>query len=245
MKLKGAIGLLASLATTGALAVPITDIHNVRPVAVGTGSEITLDAALDYLFGDVPHLQNTAGVYSFATGSATSIPTLILEQTAHFTTQKFGMWFGTDTSNILRVALFDGSAGVGANSGVGGGPDTGAAAGIKIVGNTLTVGNPFGDTGVVTGVYTDTRISQNFFGFYFQTGNSIAYTLDLLNSGAPRVLAYNQDSNFAFGYEDYTDNDYQDMVVKVESIRPVPLPGTLALLSLGLVGAGFLRRRSI
>jgi hypothetical protein len=51
-------------------------------------------------------------------------------------------------------------------------------------------------------------------------------------------------SNWIFGFEDGGDNDFNDMVVKVESLKPVSAPGTLALLGLGLLGIGALRRRN-
>ena len=47
------------------------------------------------------------------------------------------------------------------------------------------------------------------------------------------------------GWEDvaYGDNDFDDMVVMVESVRPVPEPTTLGLMGLGLLSLGLLARR--
>ena len=55
------------------------------------------------------------------------------------------------------------------------------------------------------------------------------------------------DNNFILAWEDLalnnSDRDYSDMVVMVESFIPVPEPGTLGVLGLGLLGFGLARRK--
>ena len=53
------------------------------------------------------------------------------------------------------------------------------------------------------------------------------------------ILAW---EDLAFPNSDY---DYSDMVILIESVRPVPAPGTLALLSMALLGLGLRARRKV
>lgn len=185
--------------------------------------------------------QSIYGMFNASNSPASSIPTVVAEYTANATTQVFGIWFGNDTSNILMIDLFYGGA------------VRRTAATISIDDGYLEVNgsaNPGSvsacDTRVICDAYIDPVISPNSsFGFYFRPTSSgpTYFSMDQLNAGPrkDRVLSYRNGSttNWAFAYEDGTDFDYNDMVVKVDSLTPVPEPSTFAVLGVGVMLAGF------
>ena len=246
--MKTVVAAAVALAAVSAGAAPIVqDNMRPKPINNASGGEKDLQTVLDETFGvgqvNKATNQSTAGLWGSATGSnASTIPTLILEAAGFEGIQKFGIWFGTDSSNLLMWDLILGPA-IAL-------PDPSSAASIIIAGNNLKVGSGFGFCGTAINCtlpagLTDSRISSGAFGFYFQSGNTTAYSIDSIN-GESRFLAYQggASTNWIFAFEDGGDGDFNDMVVKVESIKQVSAPGTLALLGLGLLGIGALRRRS-
>ena len=179
-------------------------------------------------------------------GSGGSIATFVIEITAGAATHKLGIYDVVNPSK--KVELFGG----------------GAVPGSQVVVSIKADGSVF------LNVVTDTGIdfAGNKFGFYYDAlagdGSALWYSNTSLNTdGFDHMLAFQGKGDtikidglapgiwganeYIFGWEDAPgggDKDYQDLVVLVESINPLPDSGaTMVLLGMGLVGMGMLRRR--
>lgn len=249
MKLKLVVALLGLSACVPAFAVHFVQNTSTQSVIGGTPSgEQSLQTIVNNLFGpgiNVNTDQSSAGMFASATPSAAStIPTLVAEWTANSANQRFGIWFGTDTSNVITYDLMLGGATALTN------------AAISFVGNTLQVGSS--DTTacgvkVNCGNFSNALVNPSSFGFYFRpnavgNNNPTYFSLDQLNPAGrqDRVVAFQQgaSTNWLLAYEDGSDWDYNDMAVKVESITAaIPEPETYALMLAGLGAVGFISRR--
>ncbi|WEN15363.1 PEP-CTERM sorting domain-containing protein [Rhodanobacter sp. AS-Z3] len=183
-------------------------------------------------------------------GTGGSENTVMLTLTGNASTLQYGIFDPTDVNN--KLMLFNGGA-----AGYTTSLKTNGAGGFAAT--YYASSNPLDPS---SGHAVATFNSGNLFGYYLQVGNTFYYSDKSLNSnGTPRVVTYAGDGSnkialthgwftpgeYLQAWEDGTDFDYNDFVVMVESVHPVPEPGALGMFGAGalLIGlfAGLRRRR--
>lgn len=220
-----------------------------------SGGEPDLQVSLNGLLSPAPNtvsgclsdgLGQGGDAYWSSVGGTSA--TLLLEIAGFANINSFGLFDSSNPAN--RLLVFGGAAG------------TGARARISFAGDgtvTMTSG----------GTTRSADFGSSVFGFYLHTGQGLTfYSLSTLNpGGVDRMYAYRGNggrfisgpvatdgnpANDIFGahdailaYEDLLagDNDFQDFVVLVRGVQPVPIPAAALLFGAGLLTLGAAVRR--
>ena len=233
----GTAGAIAALAFAGsAFASQIT----VQPPAAGEPS--LYDVAHTAGFSNVTPSSTQANDPYWtigATDSSSSI--LVATWTANYNSATFGVFDPNDPMNRLNL--------LGAGSQFG--PNTDGTTGyLKYRSASGTFASYYTDSNSVQHDLQTADFGGDVFGYFLTIGGNTYYSDPTLNGGSDRMIGYEGSAagkgllnEYLFGWEDGTDNDYQDYVATVESIRPVPEPSSIAMFGVGLLMIGFAARR--
>ncbi len=230
----------------------------INPMGGGNGSEANLDQIMGNIgySGGMNFTGNTNdndalgdGIDSYWTANGTSTASFIIELAGYASGNRFGI-YENNSGSVQRVELFSGAATVGATVTMSIEGD-----GSVLVNNFNTgidfLGNDFGfyfNNKPDQLFYSDTALNSDNFDHMvaFQGDNSL---LESLLDEENNPITWTDDS-YILAWEDLAgggDKDYNDMVLKVESVSPAPVPepATMFLFGSGLIGLAGFRRKFI
>lgn len=174
--------------------------------------------------------------------------TILLELAGNASTNELGIY---NLTTMQSVALFQGGDSQGDKVMLELDDDLGTIDVYDKIGKSITL--------------RESLVSPNYFGFYLKVSEQLTFYSDFnRNGGNDQMVSYEGvkenvkwpgqstykpwgTGEFVLAWEDVTvgesDHDYNDMVVLVESIYPVPEPATIGLLGFGLLGLLAFRRK--
>lgn len=241
--------LTGAISSLVALAAPIT-ATNTRPVGVNgpPPGENSLQSYLDHVYGctdcvDAKTAQQTAALWMEPGLPPQQIAPIIVAHDAA-NGDPFGIFSGTDTTTATLVDIF--------LSGAPGGSSAPSASLRFNANGTITISDTTGGSTCAADFVncgTFSGINQGSFGFFINSNGTNLFTSDSANpalgGSQAHALAYvGAGDKWTLAFEDGTDFDYNDRIVSIESIVPVPEPASVVLFgSLLILFATGLRRR--